>query len=791
MAHIDPTLSGKTPTKIEKILWSLLPLGGLIAVIFLWISNYQPAYQYQLPWFSLLNINFLIYIDGLSLLMLSLITGIGCAVYLYAAGYFADHPQLRRLYVLLSVFMLAMIGCVVSDHLLLFFLFWELTSITSFLLVLFNYQAEENRTSAKQALLVTGSGGLCMLAGFLWLWQLTGTAQISEIIKILPDYLSQPHFKWILLLILIGAFTKSAQFPFQFWLPNAMAAPTPVSAYLHSATMVKLGIFLLARLDYALSDWALWQQILQTVGSITAAWGMMLALRERDLKKILAWSTVASLGTMVVLIGLDSSSASIAVVTFVLAHALYKAPLFFVAGNIDHATGTRIIDHLGGLKRYMPWTATVAILAALSMAGMPTSFGFIAKEALTVAKEADDTLPFSAYGNIIFSIIAVAVAAVAAIRVFWLHPGNNITPHVQEVRIKMLLAPALVAIVGLFIGLTPQLAIPFIKIAAQTITAKPIGDVDLYFNWEALQTTGLTILATVLFGLIVFYFWDRLHYAFDRFLKLFPQWGGAATYTRIVDQIPALTAKVTGRFQHGLLSGYIRWMLGFTLISLTLSLIWAISQGVNISVNITTLLDPLPSLGLISAATLICIGAIFVMLSAKPFILLLNSGLVGFGSALLFVFVSAPDVALTQFVVETILVIILSSILIILIQSKSADFNRPQDRRKHPKQLLFTLLLSVLVASIILVTLLVMLGLDFDHSVSDFYIENSVPEAYGRNIINVILVDFRALDTFGEVAVMLFSLLAARPLLRELKRQTGLLKRNKTEKSQEVQDETP
>ncbi len=768
------------------MLWFLLPLSGLIAVIFLWVDN-QFVYQYHYPWFSLIDFNILIYIDGLSLLMLSLITGIGCPVYLYAAGYFADHPQLRRLYILLTVFMIAMIGCVIADHLLLFFLFWELTSITSFLLVLFNYQVEENRNSAKQALLITGSGGLCLLAGFLWLWHLTGTAQISEIIQILPDYLSQPHFKWILVLILIGAFTKSAQFPFQFWLPNAMAAPTPVSAYLHSATMVKLGIFLLARFDYALSNWELWQQILQTVGSITAAWGMLLALRERDLKKILAWSTVASLGTMVVLIGLDSSSASIAVVTFVIAHALYKAPLFFVAGNIDYATGTRIIDNLGGLKRYMPWTAVVAILAALSMAGMPTSFGFIAKEALTIAKEAGEPLPFSAYGNIIFSIIAVAVAAVAAIRVFWLHPGNNITPHVHEVKIKMLLAPALVAIVGLFIGLTPQLAIPFVKLAAQAITPQPIGDVDLYFNWEALQTTGLTILGTVGFGLIVFYYWDHLHRAFDGFLKLFPQWGGAATYHRIVDRIPMLTAKVTGKFQNGLLSGYIKWILVFTLISLSLSLFWGIRQGMKIKFDISELLYPLPSVGLITAALMICVGAVFVMLSAKPFILLLNSGLIGFGSALLFVFTSAPDVAFTQFVVETILVIILSSILIILIRNNSADFNRPQDRRKHPRRLLQTLLFSVTVATIIVATILVMLDLDFNSAVSDFYIENSVSQAYGRNIINVILVDFRALDTFGEVAVMMFSLLAARPLLRELKRLTGL--KHKEESHKQIKKE--
>jgi NADH:ubiquinone oxidoreductase subunit 5 (subunit L)/multisubunit Na+/H+ antiporter MnhA subunit len=349
--------------------------------------------DWRVSWIPALGIDLAFRLDGLSALMLLLITGIGTGVFVYAGGYLAGHPHQRRLYGALTAFMLAMIGCVLADDLFVLFLFWEMTSLTSFLLVGFNHHDQQSRKSAQQALLVTGSGGLAMFAGFVLLAQAFGTSSISVIIAAAPAAEATPVLTAAVALVLVGAFTKSAQVPFHFWLPNAMAAPTPVSAYLHSATMVKLGVYLVARLDPAFGAWPWWQWTLQAVGALTAGWAMVLALRERDLKRILAWSTVATLGTLVLLVGLPGAGATAAVAALLLAHALYKAPLFFVAGNVDHEAGTRIIDRLGNLRRAMPWTATAALLAGLSMAGIPLTFGFVAKDAIHSAKAAEELLP--------------------------------------------------------------------------------------------------------------------------------------------------------------------------------------------------------------------------------------------------------------------------------------------------------------------------------------------------------------------------------------------------------------
>jgi len=374
--------------------FTLIPLAALIAVLWLLVTHDLPVVGH-VAWVPALGVDLAFHVDGLSVLMLLMITGVGTAVFVYAGGYLAGHPQQNRLYVLLSLFMVAMIGCVTADNLIVLFLFWEMTSLMSFLLVGFNHEQESSRKSAQQAFLVTGTGGLALLAGFIVLGQAMGTYSVSAIVAQLPQVDATPQLTVALLLILVGAFTKSAQFPFHFWLPNAMSAPTPVSAYLHSATMVKLGVYLLARLDPGFGEWALWEWALKGAGSITAAWGMVLALRERDLKRILAWSTVATLGTLVTLVGLRGEGATVAVGALLLAHALYKAPLFFVAGNIDHGTGTRVIDRLGNLRHAMPWTAAAALLAGASMAGMPMSFGYIAKDIILAAKGADDVFAFA------------------------------------------------------------------------------------------------------------------------------------------------------------------------------------------------------------------------------------------------------------------------------------------------------------------------------------------------------------------------------------------------------------
>ncbi|MEJ2646768.1 MAG: proton-conducting transporter membrane subunit [Gammaproteobacteria bacterium] len=311
-------------------------------------------------WVPSLGVNLDWRVDALSAQFLLLITGIGTVVFLYAGGYLAHTPRAGRLYGVLLLFMAAMIGVVSADHLLVLFLCWELTSLTSFFLVGFKHTDAAARASARQALFVTLGGGLALLAAFILLHQITGSWSLHTIAASGPLLAADPRLPAALALLFIGCFTKSAQFPFHFWLPNAMSAPTPVSAYLHSATMVKLGIYLLARLDPAFNDLLIWEAVLVGVGTLTAVWAAVLALRERDLKRILARSTVSALGTLTLLIGLPNEGAALAVIAFLFAHALYKAPLFFVAGNIDHATGTRSIDHLMGLRRRMPWTTVAA-----------------------------------------------------------------------------------------------------------------------------------------------------------------------------------------------------------------------------------------------------------------------------------------------------------------------------------------------------------------------------------------------------------------------------------------------
>ena len=415
----------------ERVAFALLPLAALAAVATLLLRSELPLAG-AVEWVPALGIALAWRIDGLAALMLLMITGVGSAVFVYAGGYLAGHPGQRRLYVVLTLFMLAMIGCVTADDLFTLFVFWEATSVLSFLLVGFDHERPGSRRSAQQALLVTGTGGLALLAGMILIAQAMGTSSISTIVERLPAVAPGPVLTAGVVLVLVGAFTKSAQFPFHFWLPNAMAAPTPVSAYLHSATMVKLGVYLMARLDAGLDAWPLWQLLLQGAGSITAALGMVLALRERDLKRILAWSTVATLGTLVALVGMPGEGAAVAVGALLLAHALYKAPLFFVAGNVDHGTGTRVIDRLGNLGHAMPWTAAAAALAGMSMAGIPLSFGYVVKDLIGDAKAGGDVFAFVPLANTVFSAIAVAVAGVAAVRVFWRHPGANETPEAHE-----------------------------------------------------------------------------------------------------------------------------------------------------------------------------------------------------------------------------------------------------------------------------------------------------------------------------------------------------------------------
>ncbi len=736
------------------MLLALVP-GVLFLLLLCALSVLPLPWRLIQPWLPSLDIELAIYVDGLAAQFLLLITGVGTLVFIYGAGYLAGDPRRHRVFILLLLFMTAMIGAVVSNHLLVLFLFWELTSVLSFLLVGFDHAQEASRKSALQALLVTGAGGLCLLAGMILLGQIAGTYDIQSLLAGAPAFLDDPRLRPALILIFLGAFTKSAQFPFHFWLPNAMAAPTPVSAYLHSATMVKLGIYLLARLDAAFSDLLFWEYALVGVGTLTAVFAAFQTLYERDLKRILAWSTVATLGTLTMLVGLPGEGAALAVATLFFAHALYKAPLFFVAGNLDHGAGTRDIDKLTGMRRYMPWTAAVALLAGLSMAGLPLTFGFVAKDAITFAKAQAEVLHLVSYATVFINGIAVAVAAIAAVRIFW---GKDTVPrqaHPHEAPFSMLFPPLALVAVGLLFGVAPTLVDPVLGAAARAI-APGFAAGAAETAYDLLPVLEAT-LGTILFGVLAYWQWDRLHRLVNRIRHL-EHYGPESWYRNIIGFLPQIASRQTRLLQHGLLPGYLLTLIGGAVLLMLLFLFAARPAGVWPAVS--TLSAPV-----LGASLLIAAGAVAALCVRDHLVLLLVAGLVGYGSAILFLFTGAPDLAFTQFAVETIFVVVVASVLLRL-RRHPAAVKAPAEKRLRP----LALGISIAFGALLTVLVLLVSGRPFDTQLSDFFAAQSLPAAHGRNVVNVIIVDFRALDTLGEIAVLAFALLAALPLLKIARR---------------------
>lgn len=711
----------------------------------------------HLPWIPSLGIDASLHIDGWALQFVLLITGIGGFVLLYAAGYLAGDPKRKRVFVLLLAFMAAMLGSVSADNLIVLFVFWELTGLTSFLLVGTKHEDATARASARQALVVTGGGGLVMLAGFILLGQVAGTFSISELISSGPAWINHQLVPLALACIFVGAFSKSAQFPFHFWLPNAMSAPTPVSAYLHSATMVKLGIYLLGRLHPAFDEMVLWQVSLITVGVVTSVLAMLLTLRERDLKRILAWSTVAALGTLVMLIGQPGDGAAMATSAFLLAHALYKAPLFFVAGNVDHAAGTRNIDHLSRLARAMPLSAVAALLAAISMAGMPLSFGFIAKDLIELAKYDGQILAWASYASMFVSAMSVAVAGVAAIRVFWQHNGDASTEGVHEGGPLLWLPPLMVAGLGIVLGLVPHLVGPLIGAAAESMRpALQHGELRILLGGYVLVSL---ITATVI-GLAFFLAWDRLHELLERGREL-ERYSPSAWYDLLMRAIPAAANWLTLRLQHGSLVGYTAMLLVAGVLAILPALAFWTKQW--------PAFDP-PSLAVVGVSLLLVVAAIAACRVRDSFVLLLTSGLVGFGSALLFLFLGAPDLAMTQFAVEVAFVVVIVAILLRVrkLDLKPAPVHHTRTRA----------VMAVVVGTVIAALVLAATAVPFDPVLKQFFAERAVPDAHGRNVVNVVLVDFRAVDTLGEIAVVGASFIATIPLLLLVRARLAKSRRN-------------
>jgi multicomponent Na+:H+ antiporter subunit A len=737
-------------------LWvALLPL-ALFALLSWGLITEPLPWQLRLEWIPSLDIGLDWRIDALSAQFLVLITGIGTLVFVYASGYLAHTRHAGRFYGVMLLFMAAMIGAVSADNLLVLFLCWELTSLTSFFLVGFNHTSEQARTAARQALFITLGGGLALLAGLILLAQIADTWSLQAIVASGPEIADDPRFPAALMLVFIGCFTKSAQFPFHFWLPNAMSAPTPASAYLHSATMVKLGIYLLARLDPAFNELLLWEVTLIGIGTITAVWAAILALRERDLKRILARSTVSALGTLVLLIGLPTEQAAVAVVAFLYAHALYKAPLFFVAGNIDHATGTRSIDHLMGLRRYMPVTTVAAVLASLSMAGLPLSFGYLAKGVVSAAKSETELVLIVSYGLLFVNAIAVAVAAVAAIRVFW-GPVNPSFEKVKEVSWRMLLPPLLIAAIGLEFEFLPTVADPLLVDAARVIA--PGSDIDRLVADHPSESVLTATELTLFVGLLLFLFWERLHRMLSGMAHM-DRFGPGAQFDRLLNGLSRVAALHTKTLQHGNLAGYMRFTVA-AIVAMALAA-WLSAHPQGAALGALSLPDDERLWALGGAAVFVVAGALAAPFLYDRLALLMTIGVVGYGSAVFFLFAGAPDVAFTQLMVETVLVVVAAAVL--------SHYGKPT---RYPEPRLINAVIAIAAGAGTFVLLIHLFSLPADISLAEWFAEHSLTEAYGRNVVNVVLVDFRAFDTFGEIAVVAFSALAAWPLLRKLRKHRG------------------
>lgn len=712
-------------------------------------------------WVPSLGVSFSFYIDGLALIMALLVSGIGTLIYLYAGRYLAGDEGLLPFYIWVTIFMAAMVGLVTAGNVLTLFVFWELTSISSYILIGYKHKVEYARDAALQALLITGGGGLILLAGLILLGGAVGSYEMAEVLA--SGELLRGHSLYvpILILVLIGAFTKSAQVPFHFWLPGAMAAPTPVSAYLHSATMVKAGVYLLARLNPALGGTALWTLLLIGFGGTTMVVGAFLAWQQRDLKRILAYSTVSALGALIFLIGIGTQIALKAALVFLIVHSLYKGALFLVAGAVDHATGSRDVTELSGLSRAMPWTAAAAALAALSMAGLPPFFGFVGKELIY---EATLFAPSWATSLTIIAVIAnvfnVVVAGLVAVRPFW-GRASSLADHAHEGGFFMILGPALLAIGGLFAGLllTPVGAL-FVGPAVSAVAGEPTP-VSLYL-WHGFNTMLVLSILTVALGALVYFFRGPIGHP----LAAATDWVETAPgrgYKSGLTGLKSGAAGLTRRLQTGRLREYVR------IVVMTAVLLVAGGMIVGgISPQIARLADV--RLHELAVATMIIIAAVMAIRTQSRLAAVAALGVVGYGMSIFFVLFSAPDLAMTQFAVET-----LTVLLFVLVLYRLPRFASLTSRGEQIRDAIVAISVGVLMALVVIVTV----ALPHPATVTSYFAENSLSLAQGRNVVNVILVDFRSLDTMGEVVVLavaatgVYALMRLRLVSKKIDSETG------------------
>jgi multicomponent Na+:H+ antiporter subunit A len=765
VALLAPAIAGATGRAAGWIL-ALVP-AGLCAALATTIGDIAAGRPLaaSVAWVPSLELRFGVLVDGLGLVFALLVTGIGALIVLYSASYLDGHPQRGRFLAFLFAFMGAMLGLVLADSLVTLFVFWELTSIASFLLIGFGHERQAARRGAIQALIVTAIGGLALMAGGVLLWSLTGTWEIAALAGAPGLVTAGWAYPLVLGFMLAAAFTKSAQWPFHFWLPNAMEAPTPVSAYLHSATMVQAGIYLLARLTPLLSGSPLWQALLAGFGGTTLLWGALTALRQTDLKQMLAHTTIASLGLTVLLLGLGGAAGVLAACAYFVAHALYKAALFLVTGIIDHGTGTRDITVLGGLRDSLTISFICAALAGLSMLGVPPLLGYLAKEQVYAALGFADpwaivTVATLLVGNALLGAVAIAVA----LKPFMGAPKPTPeTPH--EGGFALWIGPALLGLLGLAVVFALGAYGDFILAPmAAAVLGGPVENHLTYAVDPAAPALWLS-LATWALAALVYWRLDWSRARLDALARLIP-WSWDKGFDQAMFGLIRFGGAWSRAFHNGRLEIYV--IIAFASVALVLLLPLLALGG----------LPALPRLAPMTfyewgAVGLAALGVVIVAAARTRLGAIVALGIQGLAVALLFLLFGAPDLAFTQFLVETLSVVILALVMTRL--SLSAADPRPwEDWLRDGALALVTGVAATLV-------LLRVLEGAFDDRLSRFFIEHSVATAHGHNIVNVILVDFRGLDTLGEISVVMTAGIAVLALLRrQHKRRPAATRRART-----------
>ena len=700
-------------------------------------------------------------LDGLALMFGLLITGVGLLIILYAAYYLGTEDPAGKFYGLLMLFMAAMLGIVLSDNLLQLVVFWELTSVSSFLLVGYWAATPDNgaaaRAGARMALAVTGGGGLVLLAGVVLLGQIGGSYEISVLLTRGDAVRAHALYPLALVLVLVGCFTKSAQWPFHFWLPEAMAAPTPASAYLHSATMVKAGIFLLARLYPVLGGNELFQLIVAPVGLFTMAYGAWVALFRHDLKGLLAYSTISHLGLIVFLIGLDSPLSAVAAVFHILNHATFKAALFMTAGIIDHETGSRDMRQLGGLFKLMPWTATLAMVAAAAMAGVPLANGFLSKELFFA--EALAARGSFAFGALVPLAATFGGICAVAYSLRFIHdvffngaPKNLPQPQPHEPPLFMKAPVALLVLLCLVVGVLPALTVgPIVHLAATAMlgTAPPPYQLAL---WHGLNGP-LAMSAVALLGGIGFYLalqrGQRLHQHQPGGLT------GAGLFNRAIDGLFSAAGRLIAALDTGSLQRHLAVLMASAVLlaALPFAAAWGTAQW---PVAGARALLPADALSVAVWALLLAAGAALVLGHHDRLRAVVLVGVIGLVTSLAFVALSAPDLALTQLSVEVASTVLLLMGLALLPPTSPRESSVA--RRWRDAALALAGGAGMAGLSWLVLTR------DFE-SISWFFLDRSLPQGGGANVVNVILVDFRGFDTFGEITVLGLAALGTLALL--------------------------